>query len=118
MSNYIDDFRAKMEAQMAELKANDAAAVTDGTLVGRFIQESIADGYAYYVIVDVDLWSVDGGVQYGEMCTVEHVDYCDGYRIPMIESMGGRIPTKYALENVEQRDSWAKLFGENYNAVL
>ncbi len=100
--SYIEDFRAEMDRQMAELKANDAAAVEAGTLVGRYIQENIADGCAYYVIVKANSRTV----------TVKHVDYCDGYRIPMIESMGCKIPIKYARENIGQRDSWAKMFAE------
>lgn len=100
MSNYIDDFRAKLDAQMAELTAEDTAAKEAGTLVGRFIRESIADGYAYYRVVAANSRSV----------LVEHVDYCDGYRVPMIESAGGRIPIKYARENIAMRDRWATMF--------
>ncbi len=100
MSEYIDNFRAQMDRQMAELTANDTAAKEAGTLVGRYIRESIADGYAYYTVVKANSRTV----------TVEHVDYCDGYRVPMIESMGGEIPLKYVTENIELRDKWDELF--------
>ncbi len=102
MSEYIDNFLATMERQMAELKANDAAAVAADTLVGRYIQEGIADGYAYYVIVKANSRTV----------TVEHVDYCDGYRVPMIESMDCKLPIKAAVENLRRRDFMADLFAK------
>lgn len=98
--SYIDDFKAKMDRQMEELTANDTTAEEAGTLVGRYIRESIADGYAYYVVTE----------EYPRTVIVEHVDYCDGYRIPMIESMDGMIPVKYVRENIARRDSWEKLF--------
>ena len=100
MSDYVNDFIAKMDAQMAELKANDKAAAEAGTLVGRYIQEQIADGHAYYVVT----------AENGKFVEVAHVDYCDGYRVPMIESMEGIIPAKYARENIAMRDRWATMF--------
>ena len=98
---YGEDFRAEIDRQMAELKADDDAAKKAGTLVGRYIRESIADGYAYYVIVKAG---------HSRTVTVEHVHICDGYRVPMIESMDGKIPVKYARENIAMRDKWEKLF--------
>jgi len=90
----------KIERQFEELAATDKAAKDAGTLIGRHIQESIADGYAYYRVVAVK----------GKTATVEHLHICDGYRIPMIESMDGIIPLKYARANIKSRDRMDELF--------
>ncbi len=101
MSNYIEDFRARMDQQMEELTAKDTEAKEAGTLVGRYIRESVADGSAYYRVVKVTAGTA----------TVEHVDYCDGYRIEMVEILGCKLSLKYVRENIERRDYWAETFG-------
>lgn len=78
----------------------DKAAKAAGELVGRYVRESVADGYAYYTVI-----AVNGG-----SAQVEHVPYLDGYRVPMIESMDGCIPLKYVKENIGVRDRWQALF--------
>ena len=40
-------YKVEQERLFDIMKANDQEAKTNGTLVGRYIQESIADGYAY-----------------------------------------------------------------------
>jgi hypothetical protein len=94
--NYCEE----LDRQWNEIKAQDGAAKDNGELVGRFIQESCADSYAYYRIVKVKNQTV----------IVEHLDYCDGWRLPMIESMNCKIPLKYAIENIEHRDRIDQLF--------
>lgn len=96
----MEDFMKEYDRLYKEFTERDAAAKEAGELIGRYIQESIADGYAYYVIVDAGPSSV----------IVEHVDYLDGYRVAMIDSMDGVIPKKYALENIDRRDRWAEYF--------
>lgn len=97
----MEDFMKEYDRLYKEFTERDAAAKKAGKLIGRFIQESIADGYAYYVIV---------ARRGATIVQVEHVDYLDGYRHAMIDSMGGQVPMKYALENIERRDKWAEYF--------
>ncbi len=90
-----------MEAKFADLTERDQAAKREGKLEDRYIQEQIADGYAYYRITEV----------MGDMVRVEHMnDIADGYTVPMIESMGCVIPLKYAEENIARRDAWSEIF--------
>ena len=96
----MEDFMKEHNRLYKEFTERDAAAKEAGELIGRYIKEQIADGYAYYVIVDAGPISV----------IVEHINYLDGYSIPMIDSMDGVIPKKYALENIEMRDKWAEYF--------
>lgn len=96
----MEDFMKEHDRRYKEFTERDAVAKAAGKLIGRYIRESIADGCAYYVIVDAGPISV----------IVEHVDYLDGYRVLMIESMDCVIPKKYALENIEMRDKWAEFF--------
>ena len=96
----MSDFMKEHDRRYKEFTDRDAVAKEAGELIGRYIQESVADGYAYYVIVDAGPISV----------IVEHVDYLDGYSVAMIDSMEGVIPKKYALENIGRRDRWAGYF--------
>lgn len=88
---------------------SDEAAKAKGDLVGRYIRESIADGYAYYTVESVNNRTVLG---YDSMVQVKHVNYLDGYRVPMIESMGCLIPLKYVRENIARRDHLDALFSK------
>ena len=85
----------------------DKASKATGTLVGRYIRESIADGYAYYTVEAIHDKTILG---YDTMVQVKHVPYLDGYRVPMIESMGCLIPLKYVRENIARRDHLDTLF--------
>lgn len=85
-----------MQAEYDAMKAVDQLAKSKDELVGRFIQEQIADGYAYYVVVALtDM----------QMVKLEHVHIFDGWSVPMIESMDGIVPRKYVEENIARRDS-------------
>ena len=98
MSDYIKE----MEAEFNAMRAVDAHAKSEGKLEGRYIQEQIADGYAYYVVVEVGEQTV----------RVEHQKFFDGYSVPMIESMGGIIPIHYVRENIEARDQLNEMFSK------
>lgn len=82
--------------------ASDKAAKKKGSLVGRYIQESYADGYSFYLITKETRSSV----------TIEVVTGIgDDWVLPMF----GRKTTvkkSYAKRNVEMRDSLAELLGE------
>ncbi len=100
MTDYLSNFTAAMDRQWKAMNDEDAAAKKAGTWVGRLFSESIADGFAYYRVASVS----------GETVTLDHVDYCDGYKVPMIESMGRVVPLKYVSENIERRDRTSALF--------
>lgn len=91
----------QMQADYDAMVANDQAAKNDGELVGRFVQEQIADGYAYYVVVaETDM----------QMVKLEHMHIYDGWSVPMIESMDGIVPLKYVKENIAYRDNMDEIF--------
>lgn len=96
----INNYRAKVDAEFKSMQEVDQSAKDQGVLVGRFIQEQIADGYAYYRILRAGSRNV----------ALEHMDIGDAWRIPMIESMNLVVPVKYARENIERRDAIAELF--------
>ena len=100
------DWIKQMEAEFAAMQAVDASARAKGELVGRYVQEQIADGYAYYVVVaETDM----------QMVKVEHKDIFDGWSVPMIESMNGIVPVKYVKENIARRDAWSDVFASRSN---
>lgn len=87
----------------------DKAAKAAGEIVGRYIKEQVADGYAYYTVEATNDKTILG---YDSMVQVKHVNYLDGYRIPMVESMGCMIPLKYVRENIARRDHLDTLFSK------
>ena len=93
--------RAERDRAWKEFKDRDQAAKDKGELVGRYIQEQIADGYAYYTVTKVNKRTV----------RLQHEpDLGDGYAVPMIESMGGTVPLKYVRQNIGWRDKMADIF--------
>lgn len=93
---YIKSMSDKLDA-MCE---RDQTAKREGKLEGRYIQEQIADGYAYYLVVALtDM----------QMVKVEHVVVGDAWQVPMIEDMDCLIPLKYVKANIGRRDSWSEM---------
>lgn len=101
----INEYVAKVDAEFASMQAIDASAKDKGELVGRYIQEQIGDGYAYYRIIKAGSRNV----------ALEHMAIGDAWQIPMVESMGLVVPTKYARENIERRDAWTDVFAADSN---
>jgi hypothetical protein len=128
--SHLDDFNVAMEETWQKMQAKDKAAKETGSLVGRYIQEPIADGHAYYMIVaEYSLedspynnlcirwigtnntkasWCVERNEK--DFVIVGHIPYGDAWTVPMIESLNGRIPRKYAKENIERRERIEALF--------
>ena len=96
----INEFQAKLDQEWKVITNADAAAKAKGTLIGRYIEVSHADSAAYYRVEKVNKKTV----------VVDHIDFCDGWTIPMIESMGRKIPLNYVLENIEFRDKMTEFF--------
>ena len=100
----MNDIRDRLDREWKAIEDRDAEAKAAGRLIGRYIKEQAADSFAIYRIIENDH-------QLGTV-TVEHLNYCDGWTIPMIESMGRVIPIKYAKENIAQRESLNELFSQ------
>lgn len=83
-----------------KLEAQDLIARAKGQLVGRYIQEPYADGYAYYVITK-------------ETKTKVHLkvvsDIGDDWVIPYWGN-GAMMDKSYAMNNIQRRDSLKELF--------
>ena len=86
--------------QEADQKAKEA-----GKLVGRYIQESIADGYAIYLIIRENK----------ETVRVRWLsDVCPGnYSVAYLGRGQATVNKKYALLSIRGRDNMEKLFGGN-----
>lgn len=67
---------------------------------GRFLDFSVADGKAYYLIDEVREKSV----------TLLHVPLFDGYTEPLIEDFDFVLPMKTVLRKLESRDKLNDLF--------
>ena len=95
---FIKESKKKFDAMLeADTKAKEA-----GTLIGRYINEPVADGYAYYVVAKVK----------GAKCTLKHVDIYDAYKILFVEYLGRVVPKRYVTTNIEQRDALKELFSK------
>ena len=98
-----------------KVESHDEKAKARGVVVGRYIKEQIADGYAYYMID-----RVVGGHGEGTgpaIAHLVHIPYIDGYTVPMIESMDLKVPLKYAKENIDRRDRVHALFNRKENEL-
>ena len=80
----------------------DKKAKEKGTILGRYINESIADGYAYYEITKVNKKTV----------VIEHVFIGDGYSVSYWGAKA-TIDIAYATASVKGRDAMAKIFGKS-----
>lgn len=93
--------KAILARNFEQLQRIDAEAKKSGSLVGRYIRESVADGLAYYQIIKEGKRTVRIRI-----C----LDICgDNYRV----SYWGEeatIDRKYALKSVEGRDMMTKMF--------
>lgn len=94
----------RMERSYNEMAAADAEAKAEGTIIGRYLQEPAADGYAYYQII-----AVDGK---NNTLQLEHLDIYDGWSVAMYEGMIDCFPMTYALQNIEHRDGMAAMFAK------
>lgn len=84
-----------------KLEAQDIKAREDGTLVGRYIREPVADGHATYVIVK----------EYENTVRIKYVpEVCpDEYRYSYWGN-GGSIRKSYAEKSVSWRDNIRRVF--------
>ena len=76
---------ARREAAWDRIRARNAQAIGEGTLVGRFFRDPQADGFAVYQVTAVD----------GEWAEVERAEDASDYLSPLIE-MQGKVPVDYA----------------------
>jgi hypothetical protein len=95
-----EDFLAMIDANWRRLKEKDAQAKARGTLVGRYIKEPYADGYAVYEITRANPKSVHIKVVRG---------IGDDWEIPYWGSEA-TIKRSYAEENIRRREVLERLF--------
>jgi len=85
-----------------KLEKTDQKAKAEGKLIGRYIQEQIADGYAYYVIVKENKAAVQ----------IKHVSGLgDDWVIPYW-GVKATIKKDFALQNIGYRDNLARIFSK------
>lgn len=94
------DIIEKWNANFRALEAEDAEARRNGTLVGRYIKEPIADGYAFYKIVKENKATVKIQVV---------TDIGDDWRVPYWGN-STTIPKSYAIKSIGMEDKLAELF--------
>lgn len=97
----------EMKKNFQIVKEQDKEAKKNGKLVGRYIQEQIADGHAIYQIIGESKKKVDIKVVTG---------IGDDWTVPYF---GGKttIDKDYAMEKLNWRDRISRLFADNKNKV-
>lgn len=90
----------KLENNFKVLNDVDAWAKKHNRLVGRYIKEQIADGYAFYIIVKETKNKVKI-----ELCKNLGDDYC----VPYFGD-SATIDKAYAKKNIELRDKLTEMF--------
>lgn len=109
------DFLLRDNAKWELLKAADRQAVAGGTLSGRYYQEPVADGHAYYEICWVK----------GDLAYLRHIDLGDAYRAVTLQRLAKAykdplnednvlfaVSAEFVADNVKRRDAIAALFAK------
>lgn len=100
--DFKGDFYTQMDANWALIKKVDQEAKQQGTIVGRYIKEQIADGYAIYIVTK----------EGKRTSTVEVVTGIgDDWVIPSIGRIGS-LKTDYVCANISRRDAIDKIFNK------
>ena len=95
-----DEPRRVWDAAFRRLSQQDLRGKMFGRLKGRYLQEQIADGYAYYVIIRENKTTV----------RIKHaVGFGDDYSVPYWGEET-TIKKDYAANRIEQRDNMAAYF--------
>lgn len=90
----------KFDANMERMQATDKKAKAAGSLVGRYIQEPFADGYAYYLIFKENKKTV----------RIQRVTGIgDDWTIPYWGDTAS-ISKDFAMQNIGRRDALHELF--------
>ena len=98
----VDDMVKQWEENYKKMEEVDFEARREGQLIGRYLREQIADGYAYYQITKENKNTV----------VIEHVTGIgDDYSVPYWGSKAS-IKKAFAIQNVECRDKFNALFSK------
>jgi hypothetical protein len=99
--NEIKKWLSEKDKKFERILREDKLAKKNKTLVGRFLQEHIADGYAYYLIV----------ADNGKRCKVQQITgLWDDWQIRRFE-LNPWVSRREVVDNVERRDALNALFG-------
>lgn len=102
-----DDITIEYYRKWDSLKRQDEEAKKAGTLVGRYIKEPYADGYAVYVITKVLKNSVKA---------VAQTDLGDGWVIPYW-GVNATIGRKYVENSIKQREKRYEIFSKLFDEL-
>jgi len=99
----FSDFLSRLKRAQEEMKSKDATAKQNGELVGRYIREQVADGYAFYEIIKVNKTTV-------QIKWLEEASTCGDYIVPMWGTQA-TISRNYAEQSMKQIEALARIFG-------
>lgn len=86
---------ARKEREEEKARAKDEEAYQAGRLVDRIISAGVADGYANYIVKEVD----------GNQVNIKHMKWGDGYHDHYFRG-GGWFPKKEIVRHLKMEDSW------------
>jgi hypothetical protein len=90
------------EENIKKMNEKDANAKNQNILLGRFLRESAADGYAFYEIIRVNKKTV-------RVRVIKNIG--DDYRVPQWGNEA-TVPLNYAINNIQFRDRISDLFNK------
>jgi len=97
-----EEFLKMIESNLKKLEREDDQAKAKSQLVGRYIREQIADGFAYYKIVKENKKTV-------RIELVRNIG--DDYSVP-VWGLKASIQKAYAIKNVGYRDRINEIFSK------
>ena len=95
----LPDIIQKFERDETIMEEKDRKARANNSLVGRYIEEQHADGYAFYEIVKENTKTVK----------IKHLKIWDAWVIPYW-GLSATIDKKYVKDQLQYRESLEKLF--------
>lgn len=96
----IDQWIKENNEKLSAMVKTDKKAKKNKTLIGRYINEPVADGYGYYVVTKVTR----------QRCVLEHLQIGDAWTISFVEMLDGIVPKKYVKKNIQAREAMENLF--------
>ena len=97
-----EDWQEKQRKNYDILEEQDKKSKKNKTLIGRYVKEGVADGYALYLIISETK---------NNTVAIEHITPICGDYYHQYFGVGRKIDKKYAADNISQRDELDKIFG-------
>jgi len=93
---------AREEKQEAKAREKDKEAKAQGTLIGRILEVPVADGYASYIVKEID----------GNQVNLKHMKWGDGYNDHYFRG-GGWFPKREVVRHFKETDAWEDFLDAN-----